>query len=72
MILKITEELKGFIVFFSASYTPPGICRKMDKGNMAALHQAGMQHLQKEAARFLLENFPEIFLRMNLYHYVKK
>lgn len=44
----------------------------MDKENMAALHRAGMLHPQKEAVKFLLENFPETFLRMNLYHYVKK
>lgn len=44
----------------------------MDKENTAALHRAGMLHPQKEAVKFLLENFPETFLRMNLYHYVKK
>ncbi|CAO2585194.1 hypothetical protein LEMLEM_LOCUS3494 [Lemmus lemmus] len=44
----------------------------MDKENMVVLHLAGMLHPQKGAVRFLLENFPGIFLRMNSYHCVKK
>lgn len=44
----------------------------MGKENMVAPHLAGMLHPQKGAVKFSLENFPETFLKMNLYHYVKK
>lgn len=73
MILKNTQGnwIKDLIIFFCPSHLP-WICRKMDKENMVALHLAGMLHPLKEAVKFLLENFPETFLRMSLYHYVKK
>lgn len=58
-------------VFFSP-YNPLWICRKMDRENTAALPLDGMLQPQKGAVKFLLENFPETFLRMNSYPYVKK
>lgn len=65
-------QTKDAIVLFSPSCHPHGICRKTDKENMVVPHLAGMLHPQKGAVRFLLENFPETFSKMNLYHYVKK
>lgn len=67
------KELKlKIVLLFSPSYTPYGICRKMDKENMVVPHLVGMLHPQKGAVKFLLENSPETFLKMSLSHYVKK
>lgn len=72
IFLNKENKLKVWYFLLSFIYHPPWTHRKMDKESTVVLHQAGMLRPQKGAVRFLLENFPGTFLRMNSYHCVKK